>query len=164
MLKLIRLVRLQKLVRYLFRWNDDLGLASSHSLFTQTACILFFLFLFIHTVGCIEFLVPMMSGFPPDCWPRLLSDQNISHSCVILIDAFHQGATNHTYVDPDGAVATLDRPFDPDVDAFDPIVLNARCVCCCSATPQGKRAQEEGSGRGLGKRAREEGSGSRPFC
>ena len=83
-LKLIRLVRLQKLVRYLFRWNDDLGLASSHSLFTQTACILFFLFLFIHTVGCIEFLVPMMSGFPADCWPRLLADLNISQVSTIL--------------------------------------------------------------------------------
>ena len=121
-LKLIRLVRLQKLVRYLFRWNDDLGLASAHSLATQTACIVFFIVLFVHTVGCIEFVVPMLSqpAFPHDSWPRMLAEQNITQSCAILIDAFVDSAANLTVVNADGTTTTLPRPFDPEVDPFDP--------------------------------------------
>ena len=128
-LKLLRLVRLQKLVRYLFRWNDDLGLASSHSLFTQTACIVFAIFLFVHTVGCIEFLVPMLSSFPSDSWPLMLAEQNVTQSCAILIDAFRHAGRNHTVVGADGLAVTLPRPFDPDVDGFEPHVLSARWDC-----------------------------------
>ena len=40
-LKLLRLVRLQKLVRYFWRWNDDLGLASTHSLLTNLVMLVF---------------------------------------------------------------------------------------------------------------------------
>ena len=84
-LKLLRLVRLQKLVRYFWRWNDDLGLASSHSLLTQLVCLVFFVFLFIHTMACVEFLVPMLNYFPPKSWPLLLAEAGITNACAILI-------------------------------------------------------------------------------
>ena len=82
-LKLLRLVRLQKLVRYFLRWNDDLGLVTSHSLLTQLMCLLFFVLLFIHIMACVEFLLPMLQCFPDRSWPVLLADANISHSCMV---------------------------------------------------------------------------------
>ena len=55
---------------------------------TGRLLLLFFLLLFIHTIACIEFLVPMLSFFPPNCWPRALADANITQACVVLADDF----------------------------------------------------------------------------
>ena len=122
-LKLLRLVRLQKLVRYISRWNEDLAFASSHSLATQLIGLAFFVLLFLHVNACIQFLVPLLAGFPETSWPRALAANDITDTCALLCDEFQ------AFVD-----ANATAPYRPrhSTDAL----VQARGVCYSHAVFQ----------------------------
>ncbi|KAH9493170.1 Potassium/sodium hyperpolarization-activated cyclic nucleotide-gated channel 4 [Bulinus truncatus] len=68
LLSLLRLLRLSRLVRYVQQWEEFLAFAGKFMRIFNLICLMFLLG---HWNGCLQFLVPMIQEFPPDCWVSL---------------------------------------------------------------------------------------------
>ncbi|XP_034031361.1 potassium/sodium hyperpolarization-activated cyclic nucleotide-gated channel 4-like [Thalassophryne amazonica] len=68
-LSLLRLLRLSRLIRYIHQWEEVFHM--TYDLASAMVCIMNLIgmmLLLCHWDGCLQFLVPMLQDFPPDCW------------------------------------------------------------------------------------------------
>ncbi|XP_013389823.1 potassium/sodium hyperpolarization-activated cyclic nucleotide-gated channel 3-like [Lingula anatina] len=65
LLSLLRLLRLSRLVRYVSQWEEFLSVAGVVVRIFNLICLMLLLG---HWNGCLQYLVPMLQEFPPDCW------------------------------------------------------------------------------------------------
>ncbi|XP_014679893.1 PREDICTED: potassium/sodium hyperpolarization-activated cyclic nucleotide-gated channel 2-like [Priapulus caudatus] len=65
LLSLLRLLRLSRLVRYVSQWEEFLNMAN---IFVRIFNLISMMLLIGHWSGCLQFLVPMLQNFPPNCW------------------------------------------------------------------------------------------------
>ncbi|KAG5264474.1 hypothetical protein AALO_G00254150 [Alosa alosa] len=77
-LSLLRLLRLSRLIRYIHQWEEifhmtyDLAAAV-----VRIVNLIGMMLLLCHWDGCLQFMVPMLQDFPPDCW---VAKNNMVHS------------------------------------------------------------------------------------
>ncbi|XP_015910462.2 potassium/sodium hyperpolarization-activated cyclic nucleotide-gated channel 2-like isoform X2 [Parasteatoda tepidariorum] len=67
MLSLLRLLRLSRLVRYVSQW-EEVYFLNMASVFMKIFNLICMMLLIGHWSGCLQFLVPMLQGFPPNSW------------------------------------------------------------------------------------------------
>lgn len=67
MLSLLRLLRLSRLVRYVSQW-EEVYFLNMASVFMKIFNLICMMLLIGHWSGCLQFLVPMLQGFPSNSW------------------------------------------------------------------------------------------------
>ncbi|XP_059350923.1 potassium/sodium hyperpolarization-activated cyclic nucleotide-gated channel 3-like [Daphnia carinata] len=67
LLSLVRLLRLSRLVRYVNQW-EEVYFLNMASVFMRIFNLICMMLLIGHWSGCLQFLVPMLQGFPPNSW------------------------------------------------------------------------------------------------
>ncbi|XP_031442592.1 potassium/sodium hyperpolarization-activated cyclic nucleotide-gated channel 1 isoform X2 [Clupea harengus] len=68
-LSLLRLLRLSRLIRYIHQWEEMFHMTYDlASAVVQIVNLIGMMMLLCHWDGCLQFIVPMMQDFPPDCW------------------------------------------------------------------------------------------------
>ncbi|XP_045777454.1 potassium/sodium hyperpolarization-activated cyclic nucleotide-gated channel 2 isoform X7 [Maniola jurtina] len=67
LLSLVRLLRLSRLVRYVSQW-EEVYFLNMASVFMRIFNLICMMLLIGHWSGCLQFLVPMLQGFPPNSW------------------------------------------------------------------------------------------------
>ncbi|XP_043201014.1 potassium/sodium hyperpolarization-activated cyclic nucleotide-gated channel 2-like isoform X5 [Amphibalanus amphitrite] len=67
LLSLVRLLRLSRLVRYVSQW-EEVYFLNMASVFMRIFNLISMMLLIGHWSGCLQFLVPMMQGFPSNSW------------------------------------------------------------------------------------------------
>ncbi|OQR71013.1 potassium/sodium hyperpolarization-activated cyclic nucleotide-gated channel 4-like, partial [Tropilaelaps mercedesae] len=67
MLSLLRLLRLSRLVRYVNQW-EEVYFLNMASVFMKIINLICMMLLIGHWSGCLQFLVPMLQGFPNNSW------------------------------------------------------------------------------------------------
>ncbi|CAG0918739.1 unnamed protein product [Notodromas monacha] len=67
LLSLVRLLRLSRLVRYVSQW-EEVYFLNMASVFMRIFNLISMMILIGHWSGCLQFLVPMLQGFPSNSW------------------------------------------------------------------------------------------------
>ncbi|KAG7457694.1 hypothetical protein MATL_G00230030 [Megalops atlanticus] len=68
-LSLLRLLRLSRLIRYIHQWEEIFHMTYDlASAVVRIVNLIGMMLLLCHWDGCLQFLVPMLQDFPPDCW------------------------------------------------------------------------------------------------
>ncbi|XP_055642931.1 uncharacterized protein LOC129779470 isoform X5 [Toxorhynchites rutilus septentrionalis] len=67
LLSLVRLLRLSRLVRYVSQW-EEVYFLNMASVFMRIFNLICMMLLIGHWSGCLQFLVPMLQGFPSNSW------------------------------------------------------------------------------------------------
>ncbi|MBN3301429.1 HCN4 protein, partial [Amia calva] len=68
-LSLLRLLRLSRLIRYIHQWEEIFHMTYDlASAVVRIGNLIGMMLLLCHWDGCLQFLVPMLQDFPPDCW------------------------------------------------------------------------------------------------
>ncbi|XP_065202257.1 potassium/sodium hyperpolarization-activated cyclic nucleotide-gated channel 3 isoform X2 [Planococcus citri] len=67
LLSLVRLLRLSRLVRYVSQW-EEVYFLNMASVFMRIFNLICMMLLIGHWSGCLQFLVPMLQGFPENSW------------------------------------------------------------------------------------------------
>ncbi|XP_072503317.1 potassium/sodium hyperpolarization-activated cyclic nucleotide-gated channel 3 isoform X1 [Notamacropus eugenii] len=68
-LSLLRLLRLSRLIRYIHQWEEIFHMTYDlASAVVRIFNLIGMMLLLCHWDGCLQFLVPMLQDFPPDCW------------------------------------------------------------------------------------------------
>ncbi|XP_050295881.1 potassium/sodium hyperpolarization-activated cyclic nucleotide-gated channel 2 isoform X3 [Anthonomus grandis grandis] len=67
LLSLVRLLRLSRLVRYVSQW-EEVYFLNMASVFMRIFNLICMMMLIGHWSGCLQFLVPMLQGFPANSW------------------------------------------------------------------------------------------------
>ncbi|XP_063344426.1 potassium/sodium hyperpolarization-activated cyclic nucleotide-gated channel 3-like [Pelmatolapia mariae] len=68
-LSLLRLLRLSRLIRYIHQWEEIFHITYDlASAMVRIVNLIGMTLLLCHWDGCLQFLVPMLQDFPPDCW------------------------------------------------------------------------------------------------
>uniref|UniRef100_A0A3B3BQ22 Hyperpolarization activated cyclic nucleotide gated potassium and sodium channel 2 n=1 Tax=Oryzias melastigma TaxID=30732 RepID=A0A3B3BQ22_ORYME len=76
-LSLLRLLRLSRLIRYIHQWEEIFHMTYDlASAVVRIFNLIGMMLLLCHWDGCLQFLVPMLQDFPPDCWVSLNSMVN----------------------------------------------------------------------------------------
>ncbi|XP_036410704.1 potassium/sodium hyperpolarization-activated cyclic nucleotide-gated channel 2-like [Megalops cyprinoides] len=71
-LSLLRLLRLSRLIRYIHQWEEIFHMTYDlASAVMRIFNLIGMMLLLCHWDGCLQFLVPMLQDFPPDCWVSL---------------------------------------------------------------------------------------------
>ncbi|GCB71572.1 hypothetical protein scyTo_0005990 [Scyliorhinus torazame] len=71
-LSLLRLLRLSRLIRYIHQWEEIFHMTYDFaSAVVRIFNLIGMMLLLCHWDGCLQFLVPLLQGFPPDCWVSL---------------------------------------------------------------------------------------------
>uniref|UniRef100_A0A8C8A987 Hyperpolarization activated cyclic nucleotide gated potassium and sodium channel 2 n=1 Tax=Oryzias sinensis TaxID=183150 RepID=A0A8C8A987_9TELE len=71
-LSLLRLLRLSRLIRYIHQWEEIFHMTYDlASAVVRIFNLIGMMLLLCHWDGCLQFLVPMLQDFPPDCWVSL---------------------------------------------------------------------------------------------
>ncbi|XP_050711311.1 potassium/sodium hyperpolarization-activated cyclic nucleotide-gated channel 2-like isoform X2 [Eriocheir sinensis] len=75
LLSLVRLLRLSRLVRYVSQW-EEVYFLNMASVFMRIFNLISMMLLIGHWSGCLQFLVPMLQGFPSNSWVAINELQN----------------------------------------------------------------------------------------
>ncbi|KAL0111230.1 hypothetical protein PUN28_012846 [Cardiocondyla obscurior] len=75
LLSLVRLLRLSRLVRYVSQW-EEVYFLNMASVFMRIFNLICMMLLIGHWSGCLQFLVPMLQGFPSNSWVAINELQN----------------------------------------------------------------------------------------
>ncbi|XP_064474894.1 potassium/sodium hyperpolarization-activated cyclic nucleotide-gated channel 2-like [Ornithodoros turicata] len=75
MLSLLRLLRLSRLVRYVSQW-EEVYFLNMASVFMKIFNLICMMLLIGHWSGCLQFLVPMLQGFPSNSWVAINELEN----------------------------------------------------------------------------------------
>ncbi|XP_065138197.1 potassium/sodium hyperpolarization-activated cyclic nucleotide-gated channel 2 [Paramisgurnus dabryanus] len=68
-LSLLRLLRLSRLIRYIHQWEEIFHMTYDlASAVVRIVNLIGMMLLLCHWNGCLQFMVPMLQEFPPDCW------------------------------------------------------------------------------------------------
>nr|XP_033787505.1 potassium/sodium hyperpolarization-activated cyclic nucleotide-gated channel 1 isoform X2 [Geotrypetes seraphini] len=71
-LSLLRLLRLSRLIRYIHQWEEIFHMTYDlASAVVRIFNLIGMMLLLCHWDGCLQFLVPLLQDFPPDCWVAL---------------------------------------------------------------------------------------------
>ncbi|XP_029108796.1 potassium/sodium hyperpolarization-activated cyclic nucleotide-gated channel 1 [Scleropages formosus] len=71
-LSLLRLLRLSRLIRYIHQWEEIFHMTYDlASAVVRIFNLIGMMLLLCHWDGCLQFLVPLLQDFPPDCWVSL---------------------------------------------------------------------------------------------
>ncbi|XP_059504587.1 potassium/sodium hyperpolarization-activated cyclic nucleotide-gated channel 1-like isoform X3 [Stegostoma tigrinum] len=71
-LSLLRLLRLSRLIRYIHQWEEIFHMTYDFaSAVVRIFNLIGMMLLLCHWDGCLQFLVPLLQDFPPDCWVSL---------------------------------------------------------------------------------------------
>ncbi|ROL45754.1 Potassium/sodium hyperpolarization-activated cyclic nucleotide-gated channel 4 [Anabarilius grahami] len=77
-LSLLRLLRLSRLIRYIHQWEEIFHMTYDlASAVVRIVNLIGMMLLLCHWDGCMQFMVPMLQDFPPNCW---VSKNNIVNS------------------------------------------------------------------------------------
>ncbi|XP_047736533.1 potassium/sodium hyperpolarization-activated cyclic nucleotide-gated channel 3-like [Hyalella azteca] len=78
LLSLVRLLRLSRLVRYVSQWEEVYvsSFLNMASVFMRIFNLISMMLLIGHWSGCLQFLVPMLQGFPPKSWVAINELEN----------------------------------------------------------------------------------------
>uniref|UniRef100_G3TU82 Hyperpolarization activated cyclic nucleotide gated potassium channel 3 n=1 Tax=Loxodonta africana TaxID=9785 RepID=G3TU82_LOXAF len=77
-LSLLRLLRLSRLIRYIHQWEIFHMTYDLASAVVRIFNLIGMMLLLCHWDGCLQFLVPMLQDFPPDCWVSI--NHMVNHS------------------------------------------------------------------------------------
>ncbi|XP_004648094.1 potassium/sodium hyperpolarization-activated cyclic nucleotide-gated channel 1 [Octodon degus] len=78
-LSLLRLLRLSRLIRYIHQWEEIFHMTYDlASAVVRIFNLIGMMLLLCHWDGCLQFLVPLLQDFPPDCWVSLNRMVNVS--------------------------------------------------------------------------------------
>uniref|UniRef100_A0A8C2V7I3 Hyperpolarization activated cyclic nucleotide gated potassium channel 1 n=2 Tax=Chinchilla lanigera TaxID=34839 RepID=A0A8C2V7I3_CHILA len=78
-LSLLRLLRLSRLIRYIHQWEEIFHMTYDlASAVVRIFNLIGMMLLLCHWDGCLQFLVPLLQDFPPDCWVSLNKMVNVS--------------------------------------------------------------------------------------
>ncbi|XP_030048973.1 potassium/sodium hyperpolarization-activated cyclic nucleotide-gated channel 1 [Microcaecilia unicolor] len=78
-LSLLRLLRLSRLIRYIHQWEEIFHMTYDlASAVVRIFNLIGMMLLLCHWDGCLQFLVPLLQDFPPDCWVALNGMVNVS--------------------------------------------------------------------------------------
>uniref|UniRef100_A0A8I3VYF2 Hyperpolarization activated cyclic nucleotide gated potassium channel 3 n=1 Tax=Callithrix jacchus TaxID=9483 RepID=A0A8I3VYF2_CALJA len=78
-LSLLRLLRLSRLIRYIHQWEEIFHMTYDlASAVVRIFNLIGMMLLLCHWDGCLQFLVPMLQDFPPDCWVSI--NHMVNHS------------------------------------------------------------------------------------
>ncbi|XP_017769338.1 PREDICTED: potassium/sodium hyperpolarization-activated cyclic nucleotide-gated channel 3 isoform X8 [Nicrophorus vespilloides] len=77
LLSLVRLLRLSRLVRYVSQW-EEVYFLNMASVFMRIFNLICMMLLIGHWSGCLQFLVPMLQGFPSNSWVAINDLQEAS--------------------------------------------------------------------------------------
>ncbi|KAM7055419.1 potassium/sodium hyperpolarization-activated cyclic nucleotide-gated channel 3 isoform 2-T2 [Molossus nigricans] len=78
-LSLLRLLRLSRLIRYIHQWEEIFHMTYDlASAVVRIFNLIGMMLLLCHWDGCLQFLVPMLQDFPPDCW--VFINHMVNHS------------------------------------------------------------------------------------
>nr|XP_034357090.1 potassium/sodium hyperpolarization-activated cyclic nucleotide-gated channel 3 isoform X4 [Arvicanthis niloticus] len=78
-LSLLRLLRLSRLIRYIHQWEEIFHMTYDlASAVVRIVNLIGMMLLLCHWDGCLQFLVPMLQDFPPDCWVSM--NRMVNHS------------------------------------------------------------------------------------
>ncbi|XP_029412828.1 potassium/sodium hyperpolarization-activated cyclic nucleotide-gated channel 3 isoform X3 [Nannospalax galili] len=78
-LSLLRLLRLSRLIRYIHQWEEIFHMTYDlASAVVRIFNLIGMMLLLCHWDGCLQFLVPMLQDFPPDCWVSM--NRMVNHS------------------------------------------------------------------------------------
>ncbi|KAM9243422.1 potassium/sodium hyperpolarization-activated cyclic nucleotide-gated channel 3 isoform 2-T2 [Dugong dugon] len=87
-LSLLRLLRLSRLIRYIHQWEEIFHMTYDlASAVVRIFNLIGMMLLLCHWDGCLQFLVPMLQDFPPDCW---VSINHMVYKQVEQYMAFHK--------------------------------------------------------------------------
>ncbi|KAM9686808.1 potassium/sodium hyperpolarization-activated cyclic nucleotide-gated channel 3 isoform 2-T2 [Trichechus inunguis] len=87
-LSLLRLLRLSRLIRYIHQWEEIFHMTYDlASAVVRIFNLIGMMLLLCHWDGCLQFLVPMLQDFPPDCW---VSINRMVYKQVEQYMAFHK--------------------------------------------------------------------------
>ncbi|XP_016348184.1 potassium/sodium hyperpolarization-activated cyclic nucleotide-gated channel 2-like [Sinocyclocheilus anshuiensis] len=68
-LSLLRLLRLSRLIRYIHQWEEIFHMTYDlASAVVRIVNLIGMMLLLCHWDGCMQFMVPMLQDFPPNCW------------------------------------------------------------------------------------------------
>uniref|UniRef100_A0A4W5Q2F8 Hyperpolarization activated cyclic nucleotide-gated potassium channel 3 n=1 Tax=Hucho hucho TaxID=62062 RepID=A0A4W5Q2F8_9TELE len=68
-LSLLRLLRLSRFIRYIHQWEEIFHMTYDlASAVVRIVNLIGMMLLLCHWDGCMQFMVPMLQDFPPDCW------------------------------------------------------------------------------------------------
>ncbi|XP_032886873.1 potassium/sodium hyperpolarization-activated cyclic nucleotide-gated channel 1 [Amblyraja radiata] len=71
-LSLLRLLRLSRLIRYIHQWEEIFHMTYDFaSAVVRIFNLIGMMLLLCHWDGCLQFLVPLLQDFPPNCWVSL---------------------------------------------------------------------------------------------
>ncbi|KAL7669052.1 hypothetical protein ACOME3_009723 [Neoechinorhynchus agilis] len=73
LLSLLRLLRVSRLVRYATQWEELFSVAA---MAMRILNLVGLIMLIAHWNGCLQFIVPLLQDFPPDCWVSINNLQN----------------------------------------------------------------------------------------
>ncbi|TSY69838.1 Potassium/sodium hyperpolarization-activated cyclic nucleotide-gated channel 1 [Bagarius yarrelli] len=83
-LSLLRLLRLSRLIRYIHQWEEIFHMTYDlASAVVRIFNLIGMMLLLCHWDGCLQFLVPLLQDFPPDCWVSLNGMVAMSHMLCI---------------------------------------------------------------------------------
>uniref|UniRef100_A0A3Q3KGV5 Cyclic nucleotide-binding domain-containing protein n=1 Tax=Monopterus albus TaxID=43700 RepID=A0A3Q3KGV5_MONAL len=78
-LSLLRLLRLSRLIRYIHQWEEIFHMTYDlASAVVRIFNLIGMMLLLCHWDGCLQYLVPLLQDFPPDCWVSLNGMVNVS--------------------------------------------------------------------------------------
>ncbi|KAJ0057173.1 hypothetical protein NL108_002119 [Boleophthalmus pectinirostris] len=78
-LSLLRLLRLSRLIRYIHQWEEIFHMTYDlASAVVRIFNLIGMMLLLCHWDGCLQYLVPLLQEFPPDCWVSLNGMVNVS--------------------------------------------------------------------------------------
>ncbi|TNN80992.1 Potassium/sodium hyperpolarization-activated cyclic nucleotide-gated channel 4 [Liparis tanakae] len=106
-LSLLRLLRLSRLIRYIHQWEEIFHMTYDlASAMVRIVNLIGMMLLLCHWDGCLQFLVPMLQDFPPDCWvSKNLMVEIVSFNCRSLVANMPLFAT----ADPNFVTAVLTK-------------------------------------------------------
>ncbi|XP_076356642.1 potassium/sodium hyperpolarization-activated cyclic nucleotide-gated channel 2-like [Tachypleus tridentatus] len=76
MLSLLRLLRVSRLVRYVSQW-EEVYFLNVANVFMKIFNLICMMLLIGHWSGCLQFLVPMLQGYPPSSWVAINELQGV---------------------------------------------------------------------------------------
>lgn len=70
--QLLKLLRVSRIWRYMHQWDEMFNLPFDSALVLLRMMGAFCsLLLYAHLSACVQFMVPMVMGYPDNCWVRL---------------------------------------------------------------------------------------------
>ncbi|XP_041758807.1 potassium/sodium hyperpolarization-activated cyclic nucleotide-gated channel 2-like [Coregonus clupeaformis] len=106
-LSLLRLLRLSRFIRYIHQWEEIFHMTYDlASAVVRIVNLIGMMLLLCHWDGCMQFMVPMLQDFPPECWVTknnmVNSTWHIQYSYALFMAMSHMLCIGYGAQAPEG--------------------------------------------------------------